>query len=160
MGKNSFVLYDTDGDLLDFLTDEEAGKLFRAIFDFRRGAEPELTDKGPKTAFRIIRSHLEIDARKYAETCEKNRQSGKKGGEANAKRALASASDSKRNIADIDTDRDMDMERDTVCDKETDAEGKGEGVKGEPHRGTGPIAELNSLLNAKRQARQFYQGSS
>lgn len=158
MGKNSFVLYDTDGDLLDFLTDEEAGKLFRAIFDYRRGVEPELTDKGPKTAFRIIRSHLEIDARKYEETCERNRQSGKKGGEANAKRLLASASDSKRSVADNEIDTESEI--DTVFDEETDAEGKGEGVKGEPHRGTGPIAELNSLLNAKRQARQFYQGSS
>lgn len=105
MGKNSFVLYETDGMLLEFLEDHEAGKLLRAIFEYvKTGSIPEL-GKNEKKAFNIIKDHIDRDAEKYAERCEKNRGNGAKGGKKryeNMKQAQANASDCKQSQADND----------------------------------------------------------
>ena len=114
MGSRSFVLYDEFGDLLPLLDDEQAGRLFRALFDYREGMEPEFSDKTLSVVFGIIRKRLDDDAKKYAATCERNRISGKKGGEAranNRKRELADASDAKRGQAfQADSESESDSE--------------------------------------------------
>ena len=80
MAKNSFVLYHNYRDSLEDLTDEQVGKLFRAIFDYEIDKkEPNFTGE-LKIAFRFIKKDLDINADKYESICERNRTNGAKGG--------------------------------------------------------------------------------
>ena len=75
MAKNSFILYHNYREQLEDLTDEQVGKLFRAIFDYEiDDTLPEFTDKELKIAFKFIKVHLDNDREKYAEMCEKQKR--------------------------------------------------------------------------------------
>ncbi len=80
MKKGSFILYDTDLESLEFLTDEQAGQLFRALAQYRtEGAEPDFGDDAAlKILFRQFRVHIEINEEKYKALCEKRSQAANK----------------------------------------------------------------------------------
>lgn len=83
MAKNSFVLYYEYKEHFDLLSDEELGKLMRAIMVYEaEGVVPEL-DGMVKMAFSFIRKDLDISREKYDAKCERNRQNGKNGGRGN-----------------------------------------------------------------------------
>ena len=80
MCRDSFVLYADSLDILDLLTDEQAGQLFRAVRNYVKGDElPEL-DKVTQVAFVPIKNHLDRDAEKYEQICKKRREVGALGG--------------------------------------------------------------------------------
>ena len=99
MSKKSFILHvDTLG-VLDELTDEQAGKLFKAIYAYQNEQDIEL-DFGIKMAFMPFKIQFERDNQKWEETREKRAMAGKMGGVSKAsksKQVLASASKSKQN---------------------------------------------------------------
>lgn len=79
-GKSSFVLYGEIEDHLDGVSDEDCGRLFRAVLQYaNRGEIAELSGE-VKMAFRFIRSQLDRDAAKWAETSKKRAAAGAKGG--------------------------------------------------------------------------------
>ena len=83
MAKNSFVLYYEYKEHFELLSDEELGKLMRAIMEYEaEGIVPEL-DGMVKMAFSFIRKDLDICREKYDAKCERNRQNGGKGGRGN-----------------------------------------------------------------------------
>ena len=77
--KKSFILHIDSLEILDHLTDEQSGKLFRAIRDFHNGIEPEL-DFGLKMAFLPFQNQFKRDLEKYNSQCEINRANGRNGG--------------------------------------------------------------------------------
>ena len=78
--KKSFVLYQSYWKHIQGLTDEELGRLFRAIFAHAAGTEePELTGAA-SMAFSFIADQMDRDKEKYEEVCEKRRRGGEKGG--------------------------------------------------------------------------------
>ena len=78
--KNSFVIYHSYLDSLEDLTDEQFGKLFRALFHYEiKREEPDFTG-GLKIAFNFIKQDLDVNLEKYEKKCEKNRLNGLKGG--------------------------------------------------------------------------------
>lgn len=78
--QKSFIMYDEYAQHFSLLSDTELGALMRAVFSYRLSGEvPELPDKAAM-AFSFIRLRLDEDARRYEETCEKNRQNGARGG--------------------------------------------------------------------------------
>jgi len=80
MSRDSFVLYADSLDILDLLSDEQAGQLFRTIRCYVRGEDlPEL-DQIIKLAFIPIKNHLDRDAEKYERICKKRREVGALGG--------------------------------------------------------------------------------
>ena len=80
MSRDSFVLYADSLDILDLLSDEQAGQLFRTIRSYVRGEDlPEL-DQIIKLAFIPIKNHLDRDAEKYERICKKRREVGALGG--------------------------------------------------------------------------------
>ena len=80
MNRDSFVLYADSLDILDLLSDEQAGQLFRAIRSYVNGDDlPEL-DQVTKIAFVPIKNHLDRDAEKYEQICKKRREVGALGG--------------------------------------------------------------------------------
>ena len=78
--KNAFLLYKNHAEIFSKLSDEQAGKLIKAIFEYERtGITPEL-EPLLDMAFTPIKQTIDIDAEKYAEKVEKRRQAGSKGG--------------------------------------------------------------------------------
>ncbi len=70
--RKSFVIHIDSLDILDDLTDEQAGKLFKAIKANQLGHEIEL-DCITKIAFSPFRNQFIRDNDKYEKLCEKNR---------------------------------------------------------------------------------------
>lgn len=136
MSRKSFVLHKDSLDVLDELTDEQAGKLFRAIKAYQRGEELEL-DHITKIVFSSFKNQFERDEAKYQKTCEARAKAGKKGGEKKAeaeKERLANASkcqqelpsDSKSkqdlaNLADSDSKSDSDSNNKDLMSDKSDA---------------------------------------
>ena len=77
--QNSFLLYLDALDILAELTDEDAGKIFKAIWLYKKEQKIELTGV-LKALFIPIKNFLDRDAEKYNQKVEKNRENGKKGG--------------------------------------------------------------------------------
>ena len=72
MAKNSFILYHDYYEALADLTDEQVGKLFRAIFEYEiEKKEPSFTGE-LKVAFKFIKKDLDINLDKYESICERN----------------------------------------------------------------------------------------
>ncbi len=73
MGKNSFIIYNSDLKGLEYLTDSQIGKLFRALAKLQlEGEEPSLgNNPAMNILFSQIREHIAINEDKYKEICEK-----------------------------------------------------------------------------------------
>jgi len=78
--KKSFVLYADSLDVVEMLTDEQAGILFKAIMRYKSGLDLPDMDGMTKVAFVAIKTYLDRDAERYEQICEKRREAGKKGG--------------------------------------------------------------------------------
>ena len=77
--KKGFILHLDSLSVLDILTDEQAGKLFKAIRNYNLGDEPDL-DLSLSIAFLPFKNQFQRDSEKYERTCERNTENGKKGG--------------------------------------------------------------------------------
>jgi hypothetical protein len=77
--KTGFILHLDSLSVLDELTHEQAGILFKAIRDYNLGKEPEL-DFAMRMAFIPFKNQFERDLEKYNNTCERNKNNGAKGG--------------------------------------------------------------------------------
>lgn len=78
--KKSFVLYTDSSEVIDILTDEQAGVLLKSIMKYVKGEPVPEMDAVTKVAFIPIKNHIDRDTEKYNDTCEKRREAGKKGG--------------------------------------------------------------------------------
>ncbi len=81
MEKKSFVLYGDYREHFALLSAEEQGQLLMAIFAYaEEGTQPDLSPAA-MMAFSFIRMQLDRDGARYAETCQKRQEAGKKSGE-------------------------------------------------------------------------------
>ena len=78
--KKSFQLYNDYIDHFSLMSDEEAGKLIKAIFCYVNDLPCEELTGLPLMAFSFIRSQLKRDKDKYDARCEANRINGRLGG--------------------------------------------------------------------------------
>ena len=78
--KMSFILYGSYEEQLNMLTDEQAGKWIKAIYTYVRTGEKHSDDPLVAMLLSVAGHQLDIDARKYAESKERRREAGKKGG--------------------------------------------------------------------------------
>ncbi|MFQ3209151.1 MAG: hypothetical protein ACI9HU_000635 [Colwellia sp.] len=79
MTRKSFVLHVDSLDVLDELTNEQAGMLLKAMHSFHVGNEIEL-DTLTKIIFSPFKNQFFRDNEKYIKTCEKRAESGSIGG--------------------------------------------------------------------------------
>ena len=79
--KKSFLIHTDSLEILDDLTDEQAGKLFKAIKDYQSGKEPKLSQL-IKIAFSPFKNYFERDKEKWDYEIEKRREAGRLGAEA------------------------------------------------------------------------------
>jgi hypothetical protein len=86
MSKKSFILFKDSLSILNEMSNEQAGILFKAISDFQNGNESDL-DFGMKMAFAPFRNQFIRDDEKYMEFAETQRLKGLKSAEARANRS-------------------------------------------------------------------------
>jgi len=94
--KKSFLLHIDSLDILDDLTNGQAGVLFKAIKAHQKGEEFEL-DSIVKIAFSPFKNQFSRDDEKYNKTCERRAIAGAKGG----KQKVANASKCKQELANV-----------------------------------------------------------
>lgn len=76
--KKSFTLYHDYWEWFKLLTDEELGRLIRAIFMYEReSAMPKNLDPKLEIAFAMIKESLDRDKLKYEQVCSRNREVAK-----------------------------------------------------------------------------------
>lgn len=119
--KDSFLIYTNNKNCIDLLSDEEAGKLFKSLFFYvSTGKEPTFKDKATKMSFMYIKQQIDINAEKYCERIERQRQNGLKGGapigNKNALKKQPKTTQTTLNDNDIDIDNDIVNEYDNVIE--------------------------------------------
>lgn len=77
--RDGFVIYKSFYGPIEGLTDEQLGRLFRAIFQWQINGQAD-PDKDIQVAFGFIVNQFVIDNNKYQERCEKNQANGRLGG--------------------------------------------------------------------------------
>jgi len=86
MKKDSFVFYMSQYDAIKDLSNEQLGRLFRALFENQRQNNLKTTennvvlDNDIKIAFNFINNQMVVDNEKYLKKCETLRNNAKKGG--------------------------------------------------------------------------------
>lgn len=73
-----FLLYYNQKTIFDELTDEEAGILIKALYEYEQNKKIPKLNKMLKIIFLQFKNVLDNDEKKYNEKCEKNRQNIKK----------------------------------------------------------------------------------
>ena len=92
------------------MTDEQAGKLLKAILTYVNGSDPEFDDPVAMVAFQPVRMQLERDHQSYVNTVIRNRENGRKGGrpkktQENPVGYLGNPNKPKKADTDTDTDK-------------------------------------------------------
>ena len=77
MAKNSFILYHDQKEIIDELTDEQAGKLFKAIYEYNVNKSVKL-DGTLKIIFIPFKTSFDRDSKKYKDIVDKRSEAGKK----------------------------------------------------------------------------------
>ena len=78
MAKDSFVLKTDYDDRLNDLTDEEIGKLIRAIFKYEKFQEEPKLDRLLMNIFNFIKVDLDKNREKYEKKCKRNKEAVEK----------------------------------------------------------------------------------
>ena len=144
--KISFLLYVEWREQLEMLSDEECGKLIKALLAYvSDGTKPELSGAA-NMAFAFIRAQLDRDLEKWEDKCQKRSDAGKKGGLARASKAKQTSSKSKQSQATLSNAKQSQANQ---ADKEKEKENENENEKekesyisAEPEADSTPIIEL------------------
>jgi len=84
--RKSFILHIDSLQILDSLTDEQAGQLFKKIYEFHNEEKPKETQKTQSVnsvidlVFVPFKLQFERDLDRYNNVCERNKNNGKMGG--------------------------------------------------------------------------------
>ena len=78
-GKESFLIYKSFYEPIKHLSDEQLGRLFRALFDFQLDGI-DCNDTDIAMAFMFFKNQFRLDNEKYQKVVERNRNNGLKGG--------------------------------------------------------------------------------
>lgn len=105
MSKKSFIMHLDALDVLDELTDEQSGMLFKAIRAYQRGEEIELSGL-MKAIFIPFKNQLDRDFEKHKAVCERNKANGKSGGRPKTQKTQSVKSKPKKPDNDSDSKND------------------------------------------------------
>lgn len=104
----SFIVYKDWEEYLETLTDEETGRLFRALFAYAKRAEEAPFDGALRMLFTMMRNTVDRDGKKWEDVCEARSE---------AKKSKVTKDTIVTNDCDTDTEKEKDT--DTVTDTDT-----------------------------------------
>ena len=123
--KKSFMIYLDNEKQVNMLTDEQAGKLFKALFEFAKdGTETDFNDGMIAMAFSFMTDSIKRDTERYESICQKRAENIKK--RWNKKQNEGNTNDTNvyncnfcntnHTHIDIDKDKDIDIDKDKEID--------------------------------------------
>lgn len=116
MKKDSFILYTEQKAIIDKLTDEQAGKLIKAIYEYVATDKMPQLDSILDLVITPFTTALDRNKEKYEETCKRRALAGAKGGKQKVAN-VANASKCKQNVANVaDNDNEHDNDNDNEYD--------------------------------------------
>ena len=120
MAKDSFILYLDQQEIFKMLTDEEAGQLIKAIFEYENTGKIISLEKSLQIAFIPIKSALDRNKEKYNKVVERNKKNiEKRWNKENTKNTtgkIGIPKDTKNTDNDSDNEHDSDSEHDNEYD--------------------------------------------
>lgn len=119
--KESFILYTDQRAVINKLTDEQAGKIFKAIYEYVATEKMPPLDNLLDLVITPIKVVLDKNKEKYDDVSKKRAEAGAKGGKQRIANQ-ANASKSKQNVAN-QADNDNEYDTDNVNDNEVVVEG-------------------------------------
>jgi len=122
---SSFVLYKEYREYIDMLSDQETGRLFKALFSVLSGGEEPELEGSTKIVFKVIYGQIMRDLEKWEETCRKRSEAGKKGGRP-AKTEAVPEKQTKANESKIKQTKAKKAENETETEYETENENETE----------------------------------
>lgn len=114
--RKSFILHIDSLQILEGLTDEQSGQLFRKIYEYNKENKPKETQKTQSVisvidlVFIPFKLQFDRDLEKYERVCERNKNNGKLGGRPK------NENPKKPKKADSDNDSDSDSDNDSKND--------------------------------------------
>lgn len=79
--KDTFLIHKEYQDMIDALTDEQAGAFLKAMMRYAfEGEDPEVDDQSVRLTFIMVRKYIDRMTEKYDRICAVNRENGSKGG--------------------------------------------------------------------------------
>lgn len=134
--KKSFILHIDSLDILEKLTDEQSGKLLKAMMDYHKGNDLNL-DPLIDIAFTPFKNQFARDGEKYKKLCEKNKLIAEKRYARNATKSTSG------NEALPDCTKSTDNDSDNDSDSKSDSDNK-RSILAESQI---PVDELISIYN-------------
>jgi len=117
--KNSFIIYYDYAEHFALLSDEELGRLIRAMFLYDKDGTLPQFDGMLKMAFSFIKTQLDIDKEKFEKVCERNRNNIKKRWNTKNTTGTNGIPDNTKNT-DNDNENDNDNDNDNENDNDND----------------------------------------
>jgi uncharacterized phage protein (TIGR02220 family) len=124
--KKSILLYQDQKEVFDTLTDEQAGKLIKAIFQYQENGEFILADPLLKIIMIPIRQAIDRNSDKYDAVCKRNAENiAKRWNKDDTKNTsgingIPNDTKNTNNDSDSDSDNDSDNKRDSNKNKKED----------------------------------------
>ena len=117
INKKSFVVYCDIQNIVESMTDSEAGLFFKAMLDYGNTGEARELPEKLVFLFMSTKNQMDRDSEKYRNICERNRLNGKKGGRPRKPKKPTGLSGNPKNPsepkkADSDIDNDIDNDND------------------------------------------------
>lgn len=123
--KKSVIVREQFIPMFESVTDEQAGKLIKAMLAYQTNGEANFDDPLMTAIFAMLRESIDRDNAEYEAVCEKRRQAarGRWDDTTESKSMQVDANASKSTICNAsDADMDMELDKDTLASK--DAESK------------------------------------
>jgi len=124
MANKHTIIYQSHFELMDNLSDEQAGILIKSIGLFQKGIEPKITDPLVMGIFLAIKRDFIVQSENYARKVKANRENGVKGGRPklnpNNPMGFSETQPNPQNLKDKDKDKDKARDIDIDKDKDID----------------------------------------
>jgi hypothetical protein len=123
MNKKSFLVYCDIQNIVESMTDSEAGLFFKAMLDYGNMEEVRKLPENLVFLFMSIKNQMDRDLEKYSDICERNRINGLRGGRPAKPKEPSGFSGNPNNPDepkkadndnDIDNDSDIDNDKDII----------------------------------------------
>ena len=119
--KDSFILYLEQKEIFETLSDNEAGKLIKAIFEYESTGQSPKLSKTLNLVFIPIKNALDRNKEKYQKVVERNKKNIRKRWNKENTKSTSCKNRIQKNTKNTDNEHDNDNERDSDSVNDNDS---------------------------------------
>lgn len=119
--KDSFILYLEQKEIFETLSDNEAGKLIKAIFEYESTGQSPKLSKTLNLVFIPIKNTLDRNKEKYQKVVERNKKNIRKRWNKENTKSTSGKNGIQKNTKKTDNEHDNDNERDSDSAHDNDS---------------------------------------